>query len=244
MPETVIVVPARLDSQRFPRKLLFPVAGRPLILHTADNLKRIADALPVTFAVAEPELQALLEGHGHATILTDPSLASGTDRVAAANRKIGADRVINVQADEPVISKEHLQSLVALLDQGFPVATLATPFSSTEDFHDPNKVKVVRDGHGKALYFSRSPIPHERGKSDALPKGALWHMGVYAYTADLLQTFTQWQPARLEQLEKLEQLRLLENGQAVGVGLSHTRTVGIDVPEDVEHLARFLQAAE
>lgn len=241
MHETAIVVPARLASQRFPGKLLHPVRGRPLILWTAENLSRIAPGMPLYFAVAEAELAAVLEEEGYACIRTDPGLKSGTDRIAIANRELRARRVINVQADEPVLSSAHLSQLMELMDRGMDAATLATSFGRVEDFKDPNKVKVVVSPKGEALYFSRSPIPYERDGRGGLPSLAWWHMGLYAYTEALLEAFLTWSPGKLEGIEMLEQLRILENGRRIGVGLSERRTVGVDVVGDLTRLEAFLK---
>lgn len=242
MLECAIVVPARLGSQRFPRKLLEPVRGRPLILWTADNLLRIAPEVPLFFAVAEEELQEVLEAAGFNCLPTDPDLPSGTDRIAVVNREIKARKVVNVQADEPVLAAAHISELFRFLEEGMDMATLATPFDSPEDFRDPNKVKVVLGNDGRALYFSRAPIPYERDSDGGLPPQAFWHLGVYAYTDEVLEKFLEWEPSRLEQTEKLEQLRLLEHGFRIGVGVTGTRTVGVDVPGDLDRLARFLVA--
>jgi 3-deoxy-manno-octulosonate cytidylyltransferase (CMP-KDO synthetase) len=244
MSDTVIVVPARLGSQRFPRKLLFPLRGRPLILWTAANLRRLAGDMPLFFAVAESELEAVLNAEGYNCVQTDPDLPSGTDRIAAANQSIGASRIINVQGDEPVIHAEHLQKLCALMDDGKDMATLATPFTREDHFRDSNKVKVVIGAQDQALYFSRAPIPFNRNTGGSLPSHAYWHLGVYAYTAALLDAFTSWKPGTLEVIEQLEQLRVLENGGRIGVGVTQTRTVGIDVEEDLAELEAHLSELE
>ena len=238
--DRAIVVPARLGSQRFPRKLLAPVCGRPLILWTAENLKRIAPEVPLFFAVAEEELAKVLEKDGFSCIMTDPDLPSGTDRIAMANRQIRARWVVNVQADEPVLATDHVDQLFALLSRGAEMATLATRFVDEEDFKDANKVKVVISEAGLALYFSRAPIPFERESGGALPAHAYWHLGVYAYTAEVLEQFLGWKPTPLEQMEKLEQLRILEKGCRMGVSLSDQRTIGVDVPEDLARLEAYL----
>lgn len=241
MPDCAIIVPARLGSQRFPRKLLEPVAGKPLILHTADNLRRIAGPWPVYFAVAEGELAAVLEASGYPVIQTDPDLPSGTDRIAVANREIGASVVVNVQGDEPVLQAGHLEQVVKILDASADMATLATPFASLEDFRDPHKVKVVCGPDGRALYFSRSPVPFARDSGGGLPSEAYWHLGLYAYRGSLLEAFLKWAPTPLEQIERLEQLRVLERGGCIRVGITRHRTIGVDTAEDLqtfkEHLA-------
>jgi 3-deoxy-manno-octulosonate cytidylyltransferase (CMP-KDO synthetase) len=243
MKDCAIIIPARLGSQRFPEKLLQPVCGKPLILWTAENVSRIAPAMPLYFAVAETALQAVLEEAGYACIMTDPGLPSGTDRIAAANKIVGATWVINVQADEPVLAATHIGQLTEVLGSGVDVGTLATPFASEEDFRDPNKVKAVVSPSGRALYFSRAPVPYERDSSGGLPDNAYWHLGLYGYHKDVLERFTGWKPSPLEQAEKLEQLRILENGGTIGVGITTTRTVGVDVPGDLVQLERFLKEA-
>jgi len=207
---------------------------------TAENIQRIAPGLPLHFAVAEQELADVLGAAGYACIMTDPDLPSGTDRIAVANREVDASWVINVQADEPVLAAEHLEQLIGILGTGVDVATLATSFGADSDFKDSNKVKVVTDRDGKALYFSRSPIPYERDSAGNLPRWALWHLGLYGYHRDVLERFLDWDPSFLEQTEKLEQLRILENGGSIGVGVTMTRTIGIDVPEDLIPLEAVL----
>lgn len=243
MKDAAIIVPARLGSQRFPRKLVQEVCGKPLICWTAENIQRIAPGIPLYFAVAEKELEQLLGEMGLSCIMTDPELPSGTDRLAVANRQVGADWVINVQADEPVLAADHIQQLVEVLESGKDVATLATPFDNVADFKDPNKVKVVTAGDGGALYFSRAPLPYERDSAGGLPERAFWHLGLYGYHKDTLEKFTQWPQSYLEKTEKLEQLRILENGGTIGVGITQTRTIGVDVPEDLERLSEYLASA-
>ncbi|NDV62769.1 3-deoxy-manno-octulosonate cytidylyltransferase [Puniceicoccales bacterium CK1056] len=240
MLDCAIVVPARLGSQRFPRKLLQEVHGKPLILWTADNLLRIAPDVPLFFAVAEDELASALEKAGHSCIMTDPDLPSGTDRIAIANREVNARQVVNVQADEPILAAEHISQLLAVLRSGPDVATLATPFDRAADFADPNKVKAVVAENGQALYFSRAPIPYDRDVKGGLPPQAYWHLGLYAYSAEVLEKFLAWKASPLEQTEKLEQLRILENGGRIGVGITASRTIGVDVPEDLVQLEEFL----
>ncbi len=219
MHERAIIIPARLGSQRFPGKLLHPVMGKPLILWTAENIRRIAPELHLCFAVAEKQLQDALEAEGYECVMTDPELPSGTDRLAEANKVVQAEWVINVQADEPVLAAEHLKQLLEVMDSGVDVATLATPFDHQADFADPNKVKVVRGAGGRALYFSRAPIPHDRDSKGGLPPQAYWHLGLYGYHRRILERFTTWEQGYLEK----------------------TETVGVDVPEDLDSLIEFLQ---
>lgn len=253
MKKPAVVVPARLGSQRFPRKLLYSVQGEPLILWTARNLSRAVPDWPLYFAVGEEELADVLGKAGYEVLLTDPHLPSGTDRLAAANQVIGADWVINAQADEPLLQERHLRQLWQLLQQGAEMATLASRFQSLGEFRDPNKVKVVlaageRNEQGKdpdagrALYFSRAPIPFFRDRADTVPPLAFWHLGLYGYSAGLLEAFPAWPKGRLEELERLEQLRVLENGREILVGITRHRTVGVDVMDDLPALEQAMAA--
>ena len=220
-----IIVPARLASQRFPEKLLAPVEGIPLILHTARNLKREVPEFEVIFAVDGEKIGNVLRDDGYQVILTDPHLSSGTDRVAFANETLGRKFILNVQADEPMVQRDHIMSLVASLqDSSIPMATLATPFDNFQDYQDPNKVKVVLNQKSCALYFSRLPIPFVRdsrtgddfSELDAAP---LKHLGMYGYEQNFLREFSNSTPGKLEKVEKLEQLRALEMGHSIKVSI-------------------------
>lgn len=238
-----IVVPARLASQRFPRKLLHIVNGKPLILWTAERIRSEVEDIPLYFAVAEQELKAVLESAGFRAVMTDPDLPSGTDRIAEANKEINADFVINVQADEPLVTGKQIRTLDSLIQSGVSMATLAKPVKTVADFLNPNHVKVVVDESGNALYFSRAPIPHARGESYGFGEGsALWHLGLYAYTADFLRQFQRWSEGCLERLECLEQLRALENGASIAVGITEDFGIGVDTPEDADRFEAHLSA--
>jgi 3-deoxy-manno-octulosonate cytidylyltransferase (CMP-KDO synthetase) len=237
-----------LESTRFPRKLLHKIRGKPLVLWVAERLASETPGLPVYFAVDHPLLQEVLQSAGHAVVMTRSDHASGTDRIAEANRTIRAEQVINVQGDEPLVSRSQLQMLSGLIAGPAEMATLATPFASVRDWQNPNQVKVVCGHDGKALYFSRSPMPYPRdaqGQPDEAWVQAhrpLRHLGLYAYKADLLERFASLPPGRLEQIEKLEQLRVLENGFSIAVGLSSDPSIGVDVPEDAEKFEAVLGA--
>ena len=169
--------------------------------------------------------------------MTRSELPSGTDRLAEANKRIEAEYVINVQADEPLVCAEQIQALHDLIHQpGVDMATLATPFISYSDFKDPNQVKVVFSKNGKALYFSRAPIPHMRSDESKVspppPKNAYRHLGLYAYRSNFLSHYNELNPSTYEALERLEQLRALENGYAIAVGITHQPSIGIDTLED------------
>lgn len=240
-----LIVPARLGSTRFAQKLLHPIRGRPLVLWTADRIAAEAPEIPLFFAVGEQALADVLEAAGYRCVLTDPALPSGTDRLAQANQTVDAAIVVNVQADEPLVSGQQIRQLAALVASGAgDLATLALPLRDPDDFRNPNRVKVVCDAHGQALIFSRAPVPFARDLGgvpdrDWLaqdPPPALLHLGLYAYRAEFLATFASLPPGRLEQIERLEQLRALENGYRIAVGITHQATVGVDVPEDLAKL--------
>ena len=155
MPKTAIIVPCRLESTRFPRKLLHEIKGRPLVLWVAARISAQAPEFPLHFAVDYELLRDCVTAAGFQAIMTSPTHNSGTDRIAEANRIIRAEHVINVQADEPLVTGPQIRALAGLLDAGAAMATLVTPFKRVVDFYNPNQVKVVLRQDGRALYFSR-----------------------------------------------------------------------------------------
>lgn len=244
-----IIVPARLASTRFPQKLLFEVRGKPIILWTAERIRSVAPEYPLFFAVDDDALERCVSDAGFRAVRTRPEHPSGTDRLAEANATVGASAVINVQGDEPLVTGEQIRALAAGLEGEAAMATLAVPFERPEDLANPNQVKVVRDRAGYALYFSRSPIPFARDTAGQVD--ATWlagnpcyrHLGLYAYKADFLRAFSSLEPGYLEQIEKLEQLRALEHGYRIHVGITDQATIGIDTPADIgefeAHLPSF-----
>ncbi len=246
MAKTAIIVPCRLESTRFPRKLLHKIKGRELVLWVAARIRGEVPELAVDFAVDDPLLEAPLRAAGHETLRTSPSHQSGTDRIAEANRLVKADHVINVQADEPMVSAAQIRSLAALIAGEVAMATLATRFRTAADFCNPNQVKVVVRNDGRALTFSRSPVPYSRDMGGRVDDA--WveanpcyrHLGLYAYKADLLERFATLPAGRYERIEKLEQLRVLENGYDIAVGFTDDPTIGVDTPEDAEKFEAVL----
>jgi 3-deoxy-manno-octulosonate cytidylyltransferase (CMP-KDO synthetase) len=246
MPTTAIIVPCRLESTRFPRKLLHKIKGKPLVLWVAERIRQQAPEFPLYFAVDSELLSTCLREKGYDAISTSASHQSGTDRIAEANQKVKADYVINVQADEPLVSSAQLRQLAALIETpAAAMATLATPFRLASDFENPNQVKVVMGGK-RALYFSRSPIPFARdraGKVDdawVAANPCYKHLGLYAYKAELLEKFAKLPVGKLEQIEKLEQLRVLENGYDIAIGITDDPTIGVDTQEDAIKFERWL----
>ena len=259
MPKVAIIVPCRLESTRFPRKLLHQIKGRPLLAWVAARLQQEAPDLPLYFAVDHELLRDCVVAAGGQAIMTDPVHPSGTDRIAEANRTVQADHVINVQADEPLVSAAQIRALATLIAGDAPMATLATPFTTAADFLNPNQVKIVlapsfakategRPKTNRALYFSRSPLPYARDRQGVVDDA--WvranpcyrHLGLYAYHADLLEKLARLPPGRLELIEKLEQLRVLENGYEIACDLTNDPTIGVDTPEDAEKFERLLGA--
>jgi 3-deoxy-manno-octulosonate cytidylyltransferase (CMP-KDO synthetase) len=247
MPAFAIIVPCRLESTRFPRKLLHPIKGKPLVLWVAERITAQAPDYPLWFAVDHELLAECIEGAGFRAIMTDAGHQSGTDRIAEANRTVRASYVINVQADEPLVTAAQLQALARLVQGECPMATLCTPFKRVVDFYNPNQVKVVMSEKGRALYFSRSRMPYSRDLGLTIDDA--WvvanpchkHLGLYAYRADFLENFVRLAPGRLEQIEKLEQLRVLENGYPIAISVTDDPTIGVDTPEDAKKFEQWLK---
>ncbi len=246
MPAFAIIVPCRLESTRFPRKLLHIIKGKPLVLWVAERITAQAPEYPLWFAVDHELLAECLEGAGFRAIMTDSGHLSGTDRIAEANRTVRASYVLNVQADEPLVTAGQLQALGRLIQGECPMATLCTPFKRIVDFYNSNQVKVVLTNTGRALYFSRSRMPYSRDLG--LTIDDVWvvanpcykHLGLYAYRADFLEKFVAMPPGQLEQIEKLEQLRALENGYPIAIDVTTDPTIGVDTPEDAKKFEALL----
>lgn len=232
--EIIAVIPARHASTRLPGKPLLAETGRTLIQHVVDAARRATRLDRIIVATDDPRIFDAVRGFGGEAAMTRADHPSGTDRVAEVAAAIpSAGIIVNLQGDEPEVSGAALDALVALLeaDPEAPMATLATPFRDESAFRDPACVKVVRAGNGRALYFSRAPIPHQRDGAWAAG-AALLHLGLYAYRRDFLLRLASLPPSPLEQLEKLEQLRVLEAGAPIAVGVVDEPSVGIDTPED------------
>jgi 3-deoxy-manno-octulosonate cytidylyltransferase (CMP-KDO synthetase) len=249
MAQTAIIVPCRLESTRFPRKLLHRIKGRPLLLWVAERIAGQAPEFPLYFAVDHELLADCVASAGYKVIMTNSTHQTGTDRLAEANRVVGAEHVVNVQADEPLVTGAQIRMLARLLAGGAPMATLATPFRRAIDFMNPNQVKVVlATAARRALFFSRSPLPYARDRAGIVDDAwvqthpCLKHLGLYGYHADLLQKFATLPAGRLEQIEKLEQLRVLENGYEIACDITEDPTIGVDTPEDAVRFAQLLEA--
>ncbi len=230
----VVCIPARYASTRFPGKVLAKDTGKFLIQHTCEQAQKAKLPQRVIIAADDARIVAAAQTFGAECVLTSPEHQSGTDRIAEATANVDADIVVNVQGDEPEIDPDHIDSLAQLLidNPDGPMATLVAPFASADQVANPNIVKVVTGITGRAIYFSRSPIPYDRDKAGIGLAGQYWrHIGIYAYRKDFLRRITQLPQTPLEKLEKLEQLRALENGFPILVGRVDRTRDGIDTPE-------------
>lgn len=234
------MIPARLASQRLPRKLLREVAGKPLLAWTVEAAQRCPQLDNVLVAVDSPEIASLCEQQGWPWQMTSPALPSGTDRLAAIAAAHPAAIYVNVQGDEPLITPHHIAALLApFAAPEVDVSTLKVA-CTPEEVANPNAVKVVTAFNGRALYFSRATIPFDRdGTTSERPYK---HLGLYAYRRHALQRFAELPPGRLEQIEKLEQLRLLEHGLTLHVREVHEVTVGVDTEDDLRAVELLLLA--
>jgi 3-deoxy-manno-octulosonate cytidylyltransferase (CMP-KDO synthetase) len=240
--KTAIVIPARYASTRLPAKALLRQTGKYLVQHVYERACQARHAAAVIVATDDPRIVAAVKSFGGQVVLTRRDHASGTDRVAEVAAGLDVDLIVNLQGDEPLVEPASLDLLVELLerDPSAGMATLATPLGSLEQWHNPNCVKVVCDAEGRALYFSRSPIPFVRdGEPDfaARPAWFLQHLGLYAYRRGFLLQLAKLPPAPLERLEKLEQLRVLALGHTIRVGVVPYASIGVDTYNDYE---RFL----
>jgi len=247
--EFIVAIPARYGASRLPGKPLRLIAGEPMVVHVARRALA-AGATAVVVATDDQRIADAVRDYPLTVCMTDPAHASGTDRLAECARRLSWPErqiVVNLQGDEPFAPIEGIQAAArALADSDAPMATLAIGIEDAATLFDPNAVKVVRDARGHALYFSRAPIPWQRDRFardqvGALPPGAfLRHIGIYAYRAGFLHTFTQLPPGRLEQLEGLEQLRVLEAGHAIAVAVSPVPfPPGVDTEADLERANRL-----
>lgn len=239
------LIPARYASTRFPGKPLALLAGKPVIQHVYEQASKVLDAVYV--ATDDERIYNKVEEFGGKAVMTSTKHHSGTDRIEEALQKVGGDFdvVVNIQGDEPFIQKSQIETLCKCFDdKNTQIATLGKPFESIEAVENPNSPKIVLDNNGYAMYFSRSIIPFIRGieKSEWLKKHTfLKHLGVYAYRSNVLNEITKLPQSELELAESLEQLRWLQNGYKIKVGLTNAETVGIDTPDDLKRAEEFIR---
>lgn len=238
--KNICVIPARYGSSRFPGKVLADLLGKPVIQHVYEKAAGSkADA--VLIAADDERVIAAVNGFGGKAVMTSPSHNSGTDRIYEAVADEDYDIIINVQGDEPLLPSKVIDELIDLMKSHpeYEMATVAVP-AKREEVSDPNRVKVVFNASGRALYFSRSVIPYLReGGEEA---GVYRHWGIYAYRKDVLSRFVQLPGSSLENCEKLEQLRALENGISIHVMVvDELESLGVDTPEDLKLVEKTLR---
>lgn len=244
----IVIIPARYASTRFPAKPLALLGGKPVIQHVYEQVSGVVS--DVVVATDDERIYEAVEAFGGRVVMTSTNHKSGTDRCWEAYQKQGEeyDVVINVQGDEPFIAHSQLRAIMDCFnDETTDIATLVKPFTEEdgiEALENPNSPKVVLDKQSRAIYFSRSVIPYLRGveREEWLKKHTFYkHIGMYAFRADVLRQVTSLEQSPLELAESLEQLRWLENGYKIGVGISDVETVGIDTPEDLQKAEEFLK---
>jgi 3-deoxy-manno-octulosonate cytidylyltransferase (CMP-KDO synthetase) len=235
--KAIAVIPARLDSRRLPRKMLREIQGRPLVVWVYQAVRSSPLLEDVIVATDSGEIFETCRAHACKVQMTAVRHRSGTERVHEVAQSIDAEVYLNVQGDEPLVRRAHIESLLELLeDTNIQVGTLKTP-ASPEDVSNPNAVKVVSDGRGRALYFSRSAIPYDREGSRP---HYFKHLGTYAYRKPALDRFVTLPESALERAERLEQLRFLENGIPVYAAETPYDTIGVDTEEDLERVEKML----
>jgi 3-deoxy-manno-octulosonate cytidylyltransferase (CMP-KDO synthetase) len=236
--KAIAVIPARLASTRLPRKILREINGRPMLAHVYEGVRACPELADVIVATDSTEIEDVCLANGWHVRMTSSAHRSGTDRVHEVAQSVAADVYVNVQGDEPMARREHLDVLLRLMERDdVQVGTLKTPCAA-EDVGNPNAVKVVTALDGRALYFSRATIPFDRDRNGSVPY--FKHLGFYAYRKAALDAFCLWPESELERSERLEQLRFLDNGVAIHVAETSFDTVGVDTEEDLNRVAKLL----
>jgi 3-deoxy-manno-octulosonate cytidylyltransferase (CMP-KDO synthetase) len=234
----VAIIPARYGASRLPGKPLSDIHGKPMIRHVHERVSRARGLDRVLVATDDVRIAEAVRAFGGQALMTSPAHRSGSDRLAEAAQQVQADVIVGVQGDEPMIEPGAVEAaLLPFADAAVEAATVCTPLRDPAEMLSPHVVKVVVDGRGRALYFSRSPIPH-RGLERGLARR---HLGLYAWRRDTLLRFAALPPSALEEAESLEQLRALENGIAMQVvEFDGEPGVAVDTPEDLERVRALL----
>jgi len=238
---SVVIIPARYSSKRFPGKIIADLNGKPVIDHVYQRSIQAELVDRVIIATDDRRIYKKVEGFGGQAVMTSSEHRSGTDRLAEVASELTADFIVNVQGDEPLIRPEMIDQAIKILkdSKDAEMATLGSPISEIEA-RNPDRVKVVLDKNNLALYFSRSKIPYYR-EEDILDQNFLQHIGLYVYRKDFLLKYTELEPTPLEKAESLEQLRALENGYKIKVGITEHHGPGIDRPEDLKEVSKILK---
>jgi len=231
------VIPARLASTRLPRKVLREIAGRPMLWHVWERARQARSLSEVLVATDTDEVVQACRSLGIPTLLTSPDHPSGTDRVWEVAQQRPADVYVNIQGDEPLVTAAHVERLVAPFRTPHAQVSTLCIRAAADELPNPNVTKVVRDPEGRALYFSRCPIPYDR---DGRGVARFKHIGLYAYRRAPLEAFHRLTPSPLELTERLEQLRFLENGIPIIVVETDEPTIGVDTEEDLRAVEAIL----
>ena len=233
--KVIAMIPARYGATRFPAKLMQDLCGKPVIVHTYQRVKDTQLFDEVYVVTDDDRIEKAISEVGGRVIRSKKEHNSGSDRLAEASQDLPVDIIVNVQGDEPFTNKENLEKVIDIfakdVDKTVDVASLMEVITEPEEIANPNNVKVVVNRQNEALYFSRSVIPYQRADV-GVPYYK--HIGIYAYRKAALQRFTELLPSVLEETEKLEQLRYLENGYKIRLALTNIPTIGIDTPDDLE----------
>ena len=243
--KTIGIIPARYASTRFPGKPLQLIAGKPLVQHVVERCRE-AQSLGDVIVATDDERIAKVAREFCTVEMTRTDHPSGTDRIAEVAARLDCDAVVNVQGDEPLIAPAVIDAVATALEDA-KMTTAATPVRNIAEYSDPNAVKVVVDAAGRALYFSRRTIPFVRDSAEESPEQQLAafpflkHLGIYGYRRDTLMRLVEFSASPLEQAERLEQLRALENGIGIAVCLVEYESIGVDVPEDVQRVEALLR---
>jgi 3-deoxy-manno-octulosonate cytidylyltransferase (CMP-KDO synthetase) len=248
MPEAakvLVVIPARYGAKRFPGKPLAPIAGKPMIQHVFERARKAKTVSRVVVATDDDRIRNAVQGFGGEAVMTRTDHRSGTDRISEVSAHIPADIYVNVQGDEPLVSPETIDTVVAemVADESIQIATPCVLITEAQDIADPNVVKVVRDFEGNGMYFSRAPIPWVRDPDSGIAVSHWKHLGLYAFRHSALVEYPTLPPGELEPIEQLEQLRWLENGFRIRVVETTHDAVSVDVPADVERVEKLIREA-
>ncbi len=249
--KNVVIIPARLSSSRLPRKVILDICGKPMIQHVYERAKKAKNIDEVYIAVDSEEVENVCKTFTSNIIMTSKEHESGTDRLAEAVKNIDAENIINVQGDEPLIEPELITKLVSSLENSdIPMVSAMNKIKTTEELKSPNAVKVTVDNNSNALYFSRSIIPHHRDEWESLinhhenipePLRFYKHIGIYGYKKDFLIDYSKMEQTYLERLEKLEQLRVLENGFQIKMIETKYESMGVDSSNDLKNVNKLIK---
>jgi 3-deoxy-manno-octulosonate cytidylyltransferase (CMP-KDO synthetase) len=237
------IIPARFGSSRLPGKPLASIAGKPMIQHVVERVRRAQLVKSILVATDDERIERAVEGFGGHAILTRPDHRTGTDRVAEVAAHVDAEIYVNIQGDEPLIDPDTVDAVVSAMleDESVQIATPCTAITQPNEIMDPNIVKVARDFDGNGLYFSRAPIPWVRDTKTTVAARHWKHIGLYAFRRETLLEFPTLPPGELEHIEQLEQLRWLENGFRIRTVETDYGAVSVDVPADIERVEKLLR---